>query len=302
MTEDFKTNLRASEDVHKILISTTSKLVGEFANDDILITHAWPEINNPNEMVQRREGPASRCFLLISTKLTELSKSPNIGDVLCSYLAVLYGKRFDNNGLLEGRGMYHVPNLTSMSTLCRHHLPHNSHKPRVDFKIDLNISECDRMSSLLTSSSLDKDFIQTFTACSKFYLRSLQNFEHDPEIAYLNLITAGEILSNFYEYNTVEILDKDTIAHLENIEANMCNGQKISKHFKKLQQGIKRKFTLAFLKLIDDDFFNYSESGNQFMKLKKKILNPALKQHMISEAGMFTEELNLADGFLGHQE
>ncbi len=45
--------LKPDETIHKILISTTSRMVGEFVSDDILISHAWQNFTNssvPNSL------------------------------------------------------------------------------------------------------------------------------------------------------------------------------------------------------------------------------------------------------------
>src|SRR3954466_6163120 len=101
-------SLRPKNTIQKVLISTRSRLVGEFERADVLLSHAWPPMDN-NPMVRWSEGPASLSTYVFAFETEPDSRTPGeaipdysgIGDWICTRLAVLFGKRFDNHGLLE---------------------------------------------------------------------------------------------------------------------------------------------------------------------------------------------------------
>ena len=137
----FEMALRPQETIQKALISTTSHFVGEFAKDGVLLTHAWPDFFDHSASIRWSEGPASRSAFIFAFETEPIEKKPGrrlpeyspMGELICAYLAVLFGKRFDSHGLVEGSGYYHVPDLTQFGHLCDHYLPQNSHASRIDF-------------------------------------------------------------------------------------------------------------------------------------------------------------------------
>ena len=52
--------LKPDKTIHKILISTTSRMVGEFVSDDILISHAWQNFTNSSAAIRMEENPVDR--------------------------------------------------------------------------------------------------------------------------------------------------------------------------------------------------------------------------------------------------
>jgi hypothetical protein len=74
---------------------------------------------------------------------------PNIGDVKCVYLSIRFGKRFGNHGLIEGGGMFHLPDYSIFESLVQQSLPQNSHAPRFDIAVPLNLVELHRIEPLI---------------------------------------------------------------------------------------------------------------------------------------------------------
>jgi hypothetical protein len=269
-------SLRPDETIQKALISTTSQLVGEYEADDVLLTHAWPDFYTASSSVRRIEGPNSRSAFILSFRTepipriagTVLPEYSPTGDVLASYLSVLYGKRFDHHGLVESIGMFRVPDLSSFGSLCNPTLPHNTHSPRVDYSIALDLSKVARIGPLLDANSLNPGFLSTFRGAAKFYLQALQNFEREPEIAYLHLITAGEILSNFREFDKQDLLDEPTKSLLDCIRMQMENGTKVASQIASKLLQVKKRFVRTIVDLVDQSFFERSESKEQFASFK----------------------------------
>jgi len=269
--------LRPDDYIQKALISTTSRFVGEYESDALLLAHAWPDFYSRSVSARLNEGPTSRSAFIFAFETAPFEKKKigaqlpdysHMGNLICSYLSVLYGKRFDSHGLLEGSGFFHVPELSQFNHLCNHMLPQNSHAPRVDFNIPLNLVEFSRIESLLLSNAFDAHFKRTFQGACKFYIQALQNAETEPEVAYLHLITAGEILSNFHNYDKDSLLDDQTREILALIQANIPNGLRISNFIANRLLQVKKRFVKTITNLIDDGFFTRSEAKEPFGRFK----------------------------------
>ena len=113
----------------------------------------------------------------------------------------------------------------------------------------------------------------------KFYMKTLQNFETNPEIAYLHLITVGEILANYFEYDENEILEQDDIKPVLNkMEASLCFNDKEIKIVTNRIFSIKKKFVITFNKLVNDKFFIVTEVlYNDWGKLTKENFEKCMK-------------------------
>jgi hypothetical protein len=103
--------LRPVDTAQKLLISTTSHFVGVFEGDGVMLALAWPGYARQS-MIRWQEGPLSRSAFVFAFETQPIQRLPGtlipdcspFGDVICSYLAVLYGKRFDSHGALENQG------------------------------------------------------------------------------------------------------------------------------------------------------------------------------------------------------
>jgi Apea-like HEPN len=270
-----------SERTHRLLISTTSRLVGEYESSHIAITHAWPEVfpKRSQPSFGLDENPHSRNYYVLSLEIEDppkeegrLSPIPNYwgyGDQFCIVLSLIFGKRFDNHGFLVSHGLYGVPDLSLIrpTTFCT--AGPNSHKPRIDLEIPLRLEEFGRVASLFTSESLHPRFLHILFAAGRFYLRSLQVFDYEPEFAYLDLVTSGEILANYYKFPEEELFDGETKRAFERISLEMHKGDKVVRKFKGSMRQIKRAYTLTITRLINDAFFDRTESTQEFGGLKK---------------------------------
>lgn len=267
-------SLRPDETIQKILLSTTSRLIGAYERDDMALTHAWPDLfasSGGMRWARTEEGPASRNAFVLAFRTEPTPKTPGVavpdyspmGEVICSYLAVLFGKRFDSHGLIEGSGLFHLPNLSAFGQLSNHMLPHNSHAPRVDFPVPMNLVELSRIERLFDGSA-DPKFLRTFRGSAKFYLRALQTAEDDPEVAYLHLITAGEILSNFRARDSEDLLDADIRQALQKIASEVSDGARLARLIAGRMRQIKKRFVLTLGEFVNPEFFDRTESRHSF--------------------------------------
>jgi hypothetical protein len=168
-----------------------------------------------------------------------------------------------------------VPELGSFAEQCNHVLPQNSYTPRADFPVPLDLAEVSRIRRLITGPPLDSRFHETFQAAVKFYLRALQAVESDPEVAYLSLITVGEILSNWHTFDESILLDADLREDLELIRKSCSDGPRIANSIRGRLYQVKRKFVECFVGLCDDAFFGRSELSPEY-KLEAGTFRKAL--------------------------
>ena len=250
--------LRPIEDITKILLSTPSYFTGEYEEDDFLLSIAFDNSS--------RYDPHGQEYFILAVKTPPLDKSrvaipdySGTGDLLSIYLSILYGKRFDNHGLVESLGLFRLPNYLPSG---KHNtaLPFNSKKTRQDLEIPLSLHEIKRIAPLLHEEQLDPRFERFLISAGRFYLHSLQHAETQPEIAFLDLITCGEILSNFFEYDQDYLLDVEIKRDLVRIEDEIYGGSEIVRRLHNRLFNIKRRFVKTVLYLLNPCFFHQSKA------------------------------------------
>lgn len=269
IAEQEKKTLQPDETVQKILLSTTSRMTGEYIGKDVLITHAWPDFGSSSANMRWEETPVSRSMYILAFKTEPFEKkvgsplpiySPT-GDVVASYLSVLFGKRFDCHGMTEGSGFFQVPDFSAFNALCRPALVFNSHKPRECRPVTLQLNCISSIRKLLDGDyDLDTSLITKLEAACKFYMQALQNAEHNPEVAYLHLITSGEILSGAFKYSPEEVLSAQTREDLNKIEHEVTSDTKVANRIKSQLLSAKKRFVKSICSLLDDEFYKVTES------------------------------------------
>ncbi|MCA8990612.1 MAG: hypothetical protein KDA69_01055 [Planctomycetaceae bacterium] len=272
--------LRPKENVTKCLLSTPARFLGEYEADDILFAHAWPDHRNSSGIRKfETDGPAFRTFIIAAFE-TESTPSEDheasgprripdyswIGDFFAVLLAVFFGKRFDHHGVVESQGMFRTPKLTQFDVTSLLNLgPYNSN-PRADIQIPLNLTELSRIATLVRLEGDEKAF-NTLYVAGGFYLRALQVLEEHPENAYLDLVTAGEILSNYFSFSDDQMLSKEMQELLSEIESTLPDGGKKSRAVRSTIFSIKRRYILTLERLVDAQFFTCSESEQSYAAL-----------------------------------
>ena len=270
--------LRPAENVQKLLISTTSRFVDIFKQDGFLVAHASPGFRDRTAWMRMSEGPLSRSAYVVSFATSPMEKKPGLiiptydgtGELVCAYFSLLFGKRFDFHGALESSGFFGLPDLAAFGTLCSPTLPQNSHAPRADYPIALNLSEVSRLAPLLFGGEgLDSRQLHTFQGAAKFYWRALLAAESDPEAAFLNLVTAGEILANGREFDLHQMLDAKARNYMARIEQALPDGSDVVKYFSGSMRRIRRRFVLTLAALVDREFFDRGEAKAPYARLAK---------------------------------
>src|ERR1700730_1730117 len=225
-------NLKPAETIQRFLISSTSHFVAEYEADGILITHAFPGSRSSEGFLRLKEGPLSRSAYMLSFVVPPVPKIA--GTVFPDYegtaewayslLSLLYGKRFDSHGCVEAHGNFRLPQLEEFTSICNPVLPQNDHKPRSDIAVPLDFRHVARIAPMLMGGNEKPHARTALSAAAKFYHQALQNVERDPEIAYLHLITAGEILANVHHQQSEDLLDEDIRAILDQVRQLVPEG------------------------------------------------------------------------------
>lgn len=260
-------SLKSDETLQKMLLSTTSRFVGQFENDEVLLTHAWEGRSSQHTRSSFVESPVSRNGIVAIVRVEPVvpaagaivpDYSPT-GTLFASYLAVFFGKRFDFHGIFEGHGMYGMPDLSQYSGFCNHKMPYNSHKVRNTFPVPLNLCYFLSLHDFLVENQENEKLVSIFATSSKFYLRALQTIESDAEMAYLHLITAGEILSGFFDYSREDLIDGELLAFLNAAGETDKHSKGLSSRVLSQLRSIRKSFVKTFVSLVDDKFFDTHE-------------------------------------------
>jgi hypothetical protein len=138
------------------------------------------------------------------------------------------------------------------------------------------VSRIQRVVSDGSLEPLEPRFLKVFQSASKFYLQALQNVERDPEVAYLHLITAGEILSGFYKYEKDDLFDEQTKQQLNLIRNGVRDGLLIANFISGKLFQVKQRFVESIVRLIDSTFFGRSESGSDISGFKADTFRAAV--------------------------
>ena len=259
-----QTDLRPDRTIQKCLISTTSYFTGEYHDSDLLIAHSWANFGDYRTRLQMEETPLSRSGFIVvfrteSVKETDDMPIPNyehIGEAICSLLAVLYGKRFDFHGAIEHTGLFQTPDLSTYEQVCVPTLPSNSHKPRTTLPTPLELRHFERIDHMIRGYESRPSITVLLPAC-RYYMLALQAAENEPEIAYLNLITVGEILAAVAQYSTEELLSEEMMTDLSEIRERI--GDSIANRIASKLRGIKRSFVKFLCSSLNSNFFDTPE-------------------------------------------
>lgn len=267
--------LKPDPNVQKFLISSTCRFTGEFETENLLVAHAWPNMRNRAAITKIADeaGVRSAFTLVFRTDPQDhegfiIPNYDQAGDMVCGHLSLLYGKRFDNHGAVESSGYYRLPDLQIFEAFCAPFLPQNVHKPRPDLGIPLVLNEINRLTPLFFGETARSKAADTFRGSVKFYHQALQAAEHDVEIAYLHLITAGEILSGAIDVPPESLVDAQTRALLVRMELEMHEGARSTRIVRSKLRSVKRRFVASLIALIDPAFFDRSEAEQSFARIK----------------------------------
>jgi len=227
------------------------------------------------QMARSIQGGTSRRGYFVSFETQPIESRPGVRlpdhsgvpPFVCSLLSILFGKRFDSHGLTEGSGFFHMPDLSNFDEVSIPTLPQNTEQPRSDYGVPLNLTEISRISSMLYERGVNERFWSIFRTAAKFYWQALRVAEHEPETAYLHLITVGELLAGYGDFADDLLLDDDTLMLLQEIVDSSRNGLELARRVRLRFRQIKRAFVESICSLVDPLFFERTEAQQAHTKL-----------------------------------
>ena len=273
---------RPDQDTQNLLISSPAHFVGEYETDRFLITHAWPQVDRETFLYGARANPYSRNYYMVSFRSSlipvpqegtplavgEMAFQPGIqpfADGLCIALSLLFGKRFDSHGFVQAMGRFHMPVVASPRPLMMYASPPYNDCPRTDFRAELNFSHIGIMRAVLDAGFANiGPHGDRFLNAGRFYLRALRTVHDAPELSFLDFVTAGEVLADGYVYSDSDIYDDKLLSAFQTIESSLANGTLIVADIKKRLRQVRRKYCLTLLHLLDNYFYERSESPGDF--------------------------------------
>jgi hypothetical protein len=258
--------LEPNQKIQKILISSPARFVGEYKSKDILITHAWPQpFDEVRHFVGLNENPYSRNYYIVALNTGPIKKEYNgirvlpsfqyLGEEFCVFLSILFGKRFDFHGFIEEVGFFKVPLLNYNFPIAYFEIGPNNHKPRKDLQIELKLNNFMLFSKIFYKKYYNSKKMNYLLTAGNFYLNAIRNFERDPELSFISLVSCGEVLTNFFKYKDQQVFDSQIIEMFIKIENDVGNGKSIVKYLKNRMFQIKRRYALTILELLNDTFF-----------------------------------------------
>lgn len=275
---------RSDTTITRFLISTPSRFVGESESETYLLTHAYE--NHRLDLYRPNPTESSyRQYLELTVSTPEYQRDTivipdytHVAENFCIALSVLFGKRFDSNGLLLQHGHPYVPSSKLGGERYNKALAFNSLKERCDFRLELNLQNVEKIIAIVHGVSESKQEVQdAFLYAGKFYLDALREMENNPEVAFINLVTSCEILAAQQNYDIESLLDDEIRSLLNKIELGLDDGDKVARQIKKRLSGISEKFCLLVTEHIDEDFFSETESLSPSNQLTSENFKSRLK-------------------------
>lgn len=250
---------RLSRVVQRALISSPARFVGEYETEGLLLSLAFdqhfdhdPHPYHRSAMVMTFTTPAEHQDGMVMPDYSPTA------DLMCIAMSILFGKRFDNHGLMESLGVHWLPDRSPFSQRTDHRLPFSSPVPRANLGISLNLGELHRIEPLF-AGHLDPRFVGTFCAAGRFYVLSLQLAERQPELAYLALISCAEVLAVDRAWPKEHLLDPDARDILDQIRRLGPDGPALARRIENRLWQAKRSLLATLGELAQADFY---EVGN----------------------------------------
>lgn len=262
---------------YKIALSSPAHFSGEMRTDSFWLTHAWPRTMDMFDPTERFH----RSFFVLTFRERELSNEEEkkrqppwyeyVGDYFCALLSAYFGKRFDNLGFVQSHGIHRLPDIQPPKLRKLVDALPTSSKPRKDLGIKLELHTALPLLPMLDAIVLEINEnkplsvdLELALAAGRFYLQALQLFESDPELAFLSLVSAGEVLVGGLDFSRDGVYDNDTEELIVEIKEKLgdAKAEKIRQLFK-----VSRKFRVGLRKLVNTAFFEGSESQDAFYRL-----------------------------------
>jgi hypothetical protein len=275
-----------------LILSSPAHFVAECGSEKFFLTHAWRTFGAGLQDFDLGKR-YSRNFFALTFRERERSgvedkerQPPHysyVGDYFSIFLSLYFGKRFENHGFLLDHGHYCLPNVQPPQPLKSHAAPPFTANPRKDLNIPLRFDEATPLIPLLDqvfvevhgTGQLSQDLLLAFTA-GRFYQQALQQYDSDPELSFLSLVNAGEVLVSGWPLTETDLTDEDLTAMIAEIDMKLSAETALALK-KKFFGQISRKFRKGLSKSLNEHFYLGSESTEEFLCLKPENVEKHLK-------------------------
>lgn len=263
------------DDIHKGMICTPARFIGEYEDGGIMVKHAWPMDTVGTAIRFGQKSPASIHYFIVAFKARaeeDASASWRLPEytaflgAITDFISVFFGKKFNSCGMIESGGLYHVPRLPSSLTAYHDHYPYND-LPRPDLGIELNLTQCGQILRIFTDDVPRSKIGRLAFTAVKFYARALRTYEHDHGSAFIDLMMAGEIISKYKELEEDERYDDD----LKMLFARLSKAKVPESDIRLLKSRlfqVKRHFVQNLMGLLNEIFFQKTECTGKSMPIE----------------------------------
>lgn len=293
-------------DVTKYLISSPARFTGSIETASYSLFEAWDNFRiEPNRASHVDRHYRFYMELTVATPVYNgkdlvIPDYSHVAENFCIALSVLFGKRFDSHGILQQHGRSYVPSIRDSNKLYRKELCFNSLNERVDFNLGLDLDNFSKIHNVFFTEDGKKDAVSTFLYAARFYSQSLRIVEESPEVAFLGLITAGEILATHFKYPVEQLLSeehKELIEKLKSLSGihqklqQMVSNEPLAAELREFAslgtelhaqvtdklRGSTEAFCKVILEFLDADFFKRGEAKSAASRLTESDIKMRLK-------------------------
>ncbi len=280
--------MKLNENIFRFIISSPSRFVDNYVRKNIRIDHFWDFNDSANLKIQQIENPFSRNYYVITLrrkqpkdengKVKSYNMFKNDGNEVMMIMSVLFGKRFDFHGNLQSGNFLSKPNINNIIALDTYNWPFNSYKKRIDTNIDLKLSNLSLCKNIIDKIGRQRPKSHTtFFNASNLYCRALQNFDENPDLSYIDLVSAGEILTANFKMKEKYLYDESLKSIFSSIKDNCKDYINIIDNLKSRLYQVRTRFANGLSTLLDDSFFLHTYSTNKQWSIQKENILTNLK-------------------------
>jgi hypothetical protein len=157
------------------------------------------------------------------------------------------------------------------------HLPAFNHAPRKSDPIELNLIHIAKIRTLLDGDPQKAEVCRILQAAARFYSRALTLWDEQPELAFLDFVTCGEIISNAVSLPPEELYDPELLGILARVESETRDGKANADFLKSRLFQVRRRFVKGLTQLIEDSFYEQSEAKQAYGAIKKDEITDRLR-------------------------
>jgi hypothetical protein len=190
------------------------------------------------------------------------------GERLADLAAIWFGKRFDYHGVVANGDIAALPNIRNESAITFPKFDPYNPIPRPDLAIELNLHQLKPVLGLLYRRE-PEERINAFWTATRFYANALRIFEADPEMAFLHLVIALEVISSQIEIPESELYDEQTRQDLEGIRQLIS--QEAANRVKSRLYQVRRRVVYTVIHLLKEAFFEGSRAEDGFRLIPDRI-------------------------------